>query len=129
MEGRSERIRDDLAKADTARREAEEVLAHVPAAGGRLQGRGHPHHRGRPGHRRGAQGRPGRAGPRPRSPRCASGPQADIEASKAQAIADLTGEVASLSIGAAEVVVQRNLDRDTQVQLIENYINQVGSTN
>ncbi len=53
----------------------------------------------------------------------------DVEASKAQAIADLTGEVASLAIGAAEVVVQRNLDRDTQVALIENYINQVGSAN
>jgi F-type H+-transporting ATPase subunit b len=53
----------------------------------------------------------------------------DVEASKAQAIADLTGEVASLAIGAAEVVVQRNLDRDTQVALVENYINQVGSAN
>ena len=41
---------------------------------------------------------------------------ADIEAAKAQAIADLRGEVAALAIGAAEVVVGRNLDRDTQTQ-------------
>jgi len=53
--------------------------------------------------------------------------QADVEAAKSQAVADLRSEVASLAIGAAEVVVQRNLDRDAQVQLIENYINQVAA--
>ena len=52
---------------------------------------------------------------------------ADIEAAKAQAMADLRGEVAELAIGAAETVVERNLDRGTQVQLVEDYINQVGS--
>ena len=53
--------------------------------------------------------------------------QHEIEVAKQQAIADLTNEVAALAIGAAEVVVQRNLDRDTQVRLIEDYINQVGT--
>lgn len=52
---------------------------------------------------------------------------ADIEAAKGQAIADLRGEVAQLAIGAAEVVVKRNLDQATQTQLIEDYINQVAS--
>jgi F-type H+-transporting ATPase subunit b len=52
---------------------------------------------------------------------------ADIDASKSQAIADLHGEVAQLAIGAAEVVVQKNLDQATQIQLIENYINEVGA--
>jgi F-type H+-transporting ATPase subunit b len=52
---------------------------------------------------------------------------ADVEAAKAQAISDLRAEVATLAIGAAEVVIQKNLDRQTQVQLIENYINQVGA--
>lgn len=51
----------------------------------------------------------------------------DIEAAKTQAIADLRGEVANLAIGAAEVVVQRSLDRPTQTQLIEDYINQVAA--
>ena len=50
---------------------------------------------------------------------------ADIDAAKTQAIADLRGEVAQLAIGAAEVVVKRNLDQATQVQLIEDYINSV----
>ena len=52
---------------------------------------------------------------------------ADVEAAKAAAIADLRGQVADIAIGAAELVVQRSLDRDTQIQLIENYINQVGA--
>lgn len=51
----------------------------------------------------------------------------DIEAAKVQAIADLRGEVASLAIGAAEQVVERNLDHDTNVALVESYINQVGA--
>jgi F-type H+-transporting ATPase subunit b len=50
---------------------------------------------------------------------------ADIENAKTQAIADLRGEVAALAVGAAEVVVKRNLDQPSQVQLIEDYINQV----
>jgi F-type H+-transporting ATPase subunit b len=50
---------------------------------------------------------------------------ADIESAKRQAVADLKDEVAGLAIGAAEVIVQRNLDRDTQVRLVESYIEQV----
>ncbi|MFZ6002955.1 MAG: F0F1 ATP synthase subunit B [Actinomycetota bacterium] len=53
---------------------------------------------------------------------------ADIEAAKAQAIADLRGEVAELAVGAASVVVHKNLDAATQTQLIEDYINQVTSS-
>ena len=41
-------------------------------------------------------------------------------------MADLRGEVADIAIGAAESVVERSLDRDAQLQLIEDYINQVG---
>jgi F-type H+-transporting ATPase subunit b len=52
---------------------------------------------------------------------------ADVESAKAQAIADLRAEVAEIAIGAAEVVVGRNLDRSTQLQLVEDYINRVGS--
>jgi F-type H+-transporting ATPase subunit b len=52
---------------------------------------------------------------------------ADVEAAKSQALADLKLEVANLAIGAAEVVVQHSLDRETQLQLVESYINQVGA--
>jgi F-type H+-transporting ATPase subunit b len=50
---------------------------------------------------------------------------ADVEAAKTQAIADLRSEVAQLAIGAAEVVVQHNLDPATQTQLVEQYIQSV----
>jgi F-type H+-transporting ATPase subunit b len=52
---------------------------------------------------------------------------ADVEAAKSSALADLRTEVANLAIGAAETIVQKNLDHETQVQLVENYIRQVGS--
>jgi F-type H+-transporting ATPase subunit b len=52
---------------------------------------------------------------------------ADVEAAKISAVADLRTEVASLAIGAAEAIVQKSLDRETQTQLVENYIKQVGS--
>lgn len=52
---------------------------------------------------------------------------ADIDSAKAQAMNDLRGEVAELAIGAAETVVQRNLDTATQTQLVEDYINQVAA--
>lgn len=54
---------------------------------------------------------------------------ADIEAAKAQAVADLRSEVANLAIGAAEQVVEHSLDRDTNIALVEAYINQVGASN
>lgn len=44
-----------------------------------------------------------------------------------RAMSELRASVAQLSIELAEKVVERNLDHDTQIQLIESYINQVGS--
>jgi F-type H+-transporting ATPase subunit b len=51
----------------------------------------------------------------------------DAEAARAQAGADLQAEIAQLAVDAAEAVVARNLDDQTQRQLIESYITQVGS--
>jgi F-type H+-transporting ATPase subunit b len=51
----------------------------------------------------------------------------DIRLATDRALADLQGRVAELSIELAEKVVERNLDHDTQIALIESYINQVGS--
>lgn len=52
---------------------------------------------------------------------------ADIESAKAQAMADLRGEVTALAIGAAEQVVGRSLDQETNAALVEAYIDQVGA--
>jgi F-type H+-transporting ATPase subunit b len=54
--------------------------------------------------------------------------QEDVRLATDRAMADLQNRVAELSIELAEKIVERNLDRDTQLQLIENYINEVGST-
>ncbi|HVF33515.1 MAG TPA: F0F1 ATP synthase subunit B [Acidimicrobiales bacterium] len=51
----------------------------------------------------------------------------EIEAAQVRAVADLRTQVSELAIGAAEVVVQKNLDRDTNRALVERYIEQVGS--
>jgi F-type H+-transporting ATPase subunit b len=53
----------------------------------------------------------------------------DIAAAQERALTDLRGRISDLVIGAAEKVVERNLDRDTNAALIENYINSVGATN
>ena len=128
LKSRSERISADLAKADTARRESEDLLATYQrqVADSKAEAT-----RIIEDARATAEGLKADMARRAEAEIAEMRERAarDVEASKAQAIADLTGEVASLAIGAAEVVVQRNLDRDTQVALIENYINQVGSAN
>jgi F-type H+-transporting ATPase subunit b len=53
--------------------------------------------------------------------------QEDIQAQVQRATADLQGRVGELAIELAEKVVERSLDRETNMQLIENYINSVGS--
>lgn len=54
---------------------------------------------------------------------------ADVESSKTQALADLRGEITALALGAAERVVERNLDDDTNRALIDSYIDSVGASN
>ncbi len=53
---------------------------------------------------------------------------ADIEAAKAQAMADLQGQISEIAVGAAERVVQANLDPATNRQIVERYIAEVGAT-
>jgi F-type H+-transporting ATPase subunit b len=55
--------------------------------------------------------------------------QEDIRLAAERAQADLQGRVAELSIELAEKIVERNLDRDTQLALVESYIGQVGNGN
>lgn len=53
--------------------------------------------------------------------------QEDIRNAQARAMADLKSQVSALAIELAEKVVERNLDRDTNLALIDSYINQVGA--
>jgi len=52
----------------------------------------------------------------------------DIQAARERALADLRAQVADISIELAEKIVERNIDRSAQEQLIESYISSVGST-
>ncbi len=51
--------------------------------------------------------------------------KAEADAAKTQALADVRAEVAALAIGAAEQVVQKSLDRETNTALVENFISSV----
>lgn len=51
----------------------------------------------------------------------------DLEVARERAMGDLQAEVADIVVGAAERVVEANLDTEAQTRLIENYINQIGS--
>jgi F-type H+-transporting ATPase subunit b len=53
---------------------------------------------------------------------------ADVEASRSQARADLASEVSTLAVGAAEAVVASSLDDDTKRKLVEDYIQKVGAS-
>jgi F-type H+-transporting ATPase subunit b len=53
--------------------------------------------------------------------------QDDITAARDRTMGELREQVATLAIELAEKVVEANLDRDTNVALIERYIEQVGS--
>jgi len=51
--------------------------------------------------------------------------KAEADAAKTQALADVRSEVAALAIGAAEQVVQKSLDRETNTALVESFISSV----
>ena len=126
LDTRADRIRDDLSAADTAKSEAEHVLEDYRAqlADARSEsGRIIEEARQQADALRRDQEQRLQTELAAMRERAA----ADVDAAKHQAIADLRREVTTLAIGAAEVVVQRNLDRPTQEQLVENYIAQVAS--
>ena len=54
--------------------------------------------------------------------------QTEIRAASERLMTDIQVQVRNLAIELAEKVVEKNLDRDTQLALIESYINQVGSS-
>jgi F-type H+-transporting ATPase subunit b len=126
MEARAERIRNDLQAAEAQRNEAEGVLAEYRAQlndarseAGRIIEEA----------RQAADAikRDQEARLQAELAELRARAVADIDSAKTQALADLRSDVAQLAIGAAEAVVQRNLDRRTQTQLVEDYINQVAA--
>ena len=50
-----------------------------------------------------------------------------VEAERTRVLSELQGQVATLAVDLAERVVQGSLDREANLRLIENYINEVGT--
>ena len=124
LEGRADRIRADLEAAETAKGEADQILSDYKAqlADARNESARIIEEARQAGD---ALRRDQEQRLQTELAQLRERAAADIEAAKRQAIGDLRNEVGQLAIGAAEVIVQHNLDRDTQVQLVESYIEQV----
>ncbi len=127
MNDRTEKIRGDLASAEAARQEADQVLAGYNA---QLADARQESARILEEARQDAES--------VRSERIAAidteiaemrqRAASEAEAAKAQALADLRGEVTALALGAAERVIEANLDDATNRALIDSYIDQVGAS-
>src|SRR5918994_197115 len=112
MKQREDRIREDLERAEHARTEAEGELANYRRQVTEARNEAKRQIQ--------AQAEADAAEIRTRA-------QEDIRLATDRAQADLQGRVADLSIELAEKIVERNLDRDTQLALVESYIGQVGN--
>lgn len=128
MDARTERIRSDLEAADNQKAEAEQLAADYKA---KLADARNESARIIEEARQTADGlrRQLEAKAQADIAEMRAQAAADVEAAKAQALTDLRGEVTALAIGAAEQVVQRNLNDDTNRALVEAYIDQVGASN
>lgn len=126
MKRREERIRDDLERAERARLEAEEELAQYrrQMADARNEAARIIEEA-----RQSADEvkRQIRAQAEADAADLRSRAQDDARLAGERAAVDLQARVADLSIELAEKIVERNLDRDTQLALVESYIDQVGN--
>lgn len=128
LDARSERIRDDLEEAERARGEAEGVLEQYTAQ--LHEARAEASRLIEEGRQTAEQLRRDlEVRAQAEIAEIRQRAAADVEAAKAQAMQDLKGEVASIAVSATEMLVKRNLDRDTQVRLVEDYISQVAARN
>jgi F-type H+-transporting ATPase subunit b len=127
METREEKIRSDLERAETAKSESEQVLEQYR---GQLADARNEATRILEEARQAADQMRRDLVARAESDAAdiRTRAQQDVQLTTERAMADLQRRVADLSIDLAEVIVKRNLDRDTQLQLIENYINEVGTS-
>ena len=126
LKARSDQIRDDLESASRAREEAEAESAQYRAAIGDARSEGNVIvEEARADAERIRREVVARAETEAADIRERA--QEDIRLAQERAVSDLRAQVADLSIGLAEKVVEHNLDRDTQVALIESYINSVGN--
>ncbi|MET1003615.1 MAG: F0F1 ATP synthase subunit B [Acidimicrobiia bacterium] len=126
MHAREERIREDLERAESAKTEAEGVLQgyEVQLADARNES-GRIIDEGRQAGEQVRRDVIARADEEANEIRARA--QADIELQRERALQELRAEVASMSIELASRIVERNLDSDTNRQLVDSFIQEVGS--
>jgi F-type H+-transporting ATPase subunit b len=126
MKAREDRIREDLEKAENARTSAEEEKARYETQLAEARGEaGKIIEEARQAAEQVRRDLIARAEVEANEVRERA--QVDINAQQQRALTELRTQVADLSIDLAERIVGRNLDRDTQLQLVDSFINQVGS--
>jgi F-type H+-transporting ATPase subunit b len=126
MSAREERIRDDLQKAEDARTSAEEEKARYEASLAEARGEaGKIIEEARQAAEQVRRDLIARAEGEAQDIKDRA--QVDITAQQQRALTELRTDVAALSIDLAERIVERNLDAATQQQLVDSFINQVGS--
>jgi F-type H+-transporting ATPase subunit b len=126
MEARTQRIREDLEKADKAKTDAESALAdykkqlsNAKAEADKIMDEA----------RKQAEKVKADliARANDEAAEIKSKASADIESARSAALASLQSSVAEIAIELAEKVVEKNLDRETNKRLIDGFIAQVGS--
>jgi F-type H+-transporting ATPase subunit b len=128
METRENRIREDLERAETAKSESEQTLAQYEGQLADARGEaGRIIEEARLSADQVARDIKARAEEEARG--ITERATADIDLQRDRALAELRSDVATISIDLAERIVERNLDRDTQMQLVDSFIDQVSRSN
>jgi F-type H+-transporting ATPase subunit b len=128
LDARTERIREDLEEAERARQESERLLEQYKAQ--LAEARSEASRMIEEGRRTAEElRRELEARAQTEIAEIRQRAAADVEAAKAQALQDLKAEVATIAISATEMLLKRNLDRETQRHLVEDYISQVATRN
>ena len=126
VKAREEKIRSDLEAAEKARQEAEDERAKYQASLADARGEANRMvEEAREAAERVRQETIARAESDAAEIRTRA--SEDIGLARDRAMADLRSQVADISIELAEKIVERNIDRSTQEQLIESYISSVGN--
>jgi F-type H+-transporting ATPase subunit b len=126
MEARTQRIRDDLEKAEKAKTEAEGVLADYKKQMGNAKAEADKIiDEARQQAEKVKADLIARANDE--AAEIKSKASADIESARTAALASLQSSVAEIAIELAEKVVEKNLDRETNKRLIDGFIAKVGS--
>ncbi len=127
MNDRSEKIRGDLASAESAKAEADQVLVGYNAQ--LADAKNESARIIEEARQEADRVRTERiAAIEPELTEMRQRAEADAATTRDQAMADLRVEVTSLALGAAEKVIERNLDDATNRALIDSYIDQVGAS-